>query len=67
MFESMWSSMTNSMQLAQECLKQQTQNAADSEQALEGIERFAQIIDSSTLLFSSCFFSYLLISFLLQS
>lgn len=48
MFESMWSSMTSSMQLAQECMKQdQTSSAADNAQPLEGIERFAQIIDSS--------------------
>lgn len=47
MFESMWSSMTNSMQLAQECMKQDALNTAESSQPLEGIERFAQIIDSS--------------------
>lgn len=47
MFESMWSSMTSSMQLAQECLKQEMPNAADNAQPMEGIERFAQTIDSS--------------------
>lgn len=47
MFESMWSSMTSSMQLAQECLKQDSQNSSDNDQRLEGIERFAQAIDSS--------------------
>lgn len=50
MFESMWSSMTSSMQLAQECLKQELPNAADNAQPLEGIERFAQTIDSSNLI-----------------
>ncbi|KAB0799030.1 hypothetical protein PPYR_06910 [Photinus pyralis] len=46
MFESMWSSMTNSMQLAEECVKQDPTNAMDSAQPLEVIERFAQTIDS---------------------
>ncbi|XP_025831922.1 autophagy-related protein 2 homolog B isoform X2 [Agrilus planipennis] len=45
MFESMWSSMTNSMQLAEECFKQENVNLSDS-QPLEVIERFAQTIDS---------------------
>lgn len=48
MFESMWSSMSNSMQLAQECMKQDALNSVDSAQPLEGIERFAQMIESST-------------------
>ncbi|KAF5283909.1 hypothetical protein FQA39_LY04729 [Lamprigera yunnana] len=46
MFESMWSSMTNSMQLAEECIKQDPANNIDSAQPLEVIERFAQTIDS---------------------
>lgn len=46
MFESMWSSMTSSMQLAQECL-QQDAAGAESAQPLEGLELFAQAIDSS--------------------
>lgn len=50
MFESMWSSMTSSMQLAQECLQQDANNAGNS-QALEGIELFAQTIDSSNYTF----------------
>jgi hypothetical protein len=45
MFESMWSSMTSSMQLAEECLKQG--NDAEESQPLEGLELFAQAIDSS--------------------
>ncbi|XP_011503827.1 PREDICTED: autophagy-related protein 2 homolog A [Ceratosolen solmsi marchali] len=45
MFESMWSSMTSSMQLAQECLQQDANNISNS-QPLEGIELFAQTIDS---------------------
>ncbi|XP_078034719.1 autophagy-related 2 isoform X1 [Augochlora pura] len=45
MFESMWSSMTSSMQLAQECLQEDASNAGNT-QPLEGIELFAQTIDS---------------------
>lgn len=50
MFESMWNSMTSSMQLAEECLKQGSSDGRDSEQCqpLEGLELFAQAIDSST-------------------
>ncbi|XP_021929227.1 autophagy-related protein 2 homolog B-like isoform X2 [Zootermopsis nevadensis] len=48
MFESMWNSMTSSMQLAEECLKQGSSDGRDSEQCqpLEGLELFAQAIDS---------------------
>ncbi|XP_008558251.1 autophagy-related protein 2 homolog B [Microplitis demolitor] len=47
MFESMWSSMTSSMQLAQECLQQDANNAGgNNAQPLEGVELFAQTIDS---------------------
>ncbi|KRT81121.1 hypothetical protein AMK59_6232 [Oryctes borbonicus] len=46
MFESMWSSMSSSMQLAQECMKQDVSSNVDNLQPLEGIERFAQTIDS---------------------
>lgn len=46
MFESMWSSMTSSMQLAQECLQQDANNTGNS-QPVEGVELFAQTIDSS--------------------
>ncbi|KAI4495649.1 hypothetical protein M0802_008484 [Mischocyttarus mexicanus] len=45
MFESVWSSMTSSMQLAQECLQQDASNAGNT-QPLEGVELFAQAIDS---------------------
>ncbi|XP_072742677.1 autophagy-related protein 2 homolog B [Anoplolepis gracilipes] len=45
MFESMWSSMTSSMQLAQECLQQEATNAGNA-QPLEAVELFAQTIDS---------------------
>jgi autophagy-related protein 2 len=49
MFESMWSSMTSSMQLAEECLKEGSSDGKDIEQSqpLEGLELFAQAIDSS--------------------
>lgn len=52
MFESMWSSMTSSMQLAEECLKQGSSDGKDTEQPqpLEGLELFAQAIDSSMFL-----------------
>nr|QSV39518.1 autophagy associated protein [Locusta migratoria] len=48
MFESMWSSMTSSMQLAEECLKQAAPDGktTDEAQPLEGLELFAQTIDS---------------------
>ncbi|KAE8748880.1 hypothetical protein FOCC_FOCC004474 [Frankliniella occidentalis] len=45
MFESMWSSMTSSMQLAEECLKQGNSDEKEAE-PLEGLELFAQTIDS---------------------
>lgn len=50
MFESMWSSMSSSMQLAQECLEREG-GAAESPSAapantIEGLEKFAQIIDN---------------------
>lgn len=65
MFESMWSSMSNSMQLAQECMRQENLNAVDSAQPLEGIEKFAQLIESSKtqkhwLLKNICYFFSLL-------
>jgi autophagy-related protein 2 len=49
MFESMWSSMTSSMQLAEECLKEGSSDGNNTEQPhpLEGLELFAQAIDSS--------------------
>ncbi|XP_011343662.1 autophagy-related protein 2 homolog B isoform X2 [Ooceraea biroi] len=45
MFESMWSSMTSSMQLAQKRLQQDVTNA-ENVQPLEAVELFAQTIDS---------------------
>lgn len=46
MFESMWNSMTSSMQLAEECAKQDGVNTSNSLEAYEGIKLFAQTIDS---------------------
>ncbi|CAG9863843.1 unnamed protein product [Phyllotreta striolata] len=46
MFESMWNSMTSSMQLAEECAKQDGVNASNSSDPYEGIKIFAQTIDS---------------------
>uniref|UniRef100_A0A1B0D0K4 Autophagy-related protein 2 n=1 Tax=Phlebotomus papatasi TaxID=29031 RepID=A0A1B0D0K4_PHLPP len=49
--ESMWSSMSSSMQLAQDCMDRDSENIAQNVQmsAMEGIERFAQIIDNVVL------------------
>lgn len=52
MLESMWSSMSSSMQLAQECLeKNEDEEAAAtaSNSNMEGLEKFAQTIDNSKL------------------
>lgn len=50
MLESMWSSMSSSMQLAQECLeKNEDEEAAAAGAAMEGLEKFAQTIDNSEL------------------
>lgn len=47
MLESMWSSMSSSMQLAEECLREEEgQNSLESN-PVEGIEMFAHAIDSS--------------------
>lgn len=45
MIESMWSSMSSSMQLARDCLEHESGSSTQN-QPLEGLERFAQIIDS---------------------
>lgn len=49
MFESMWNSMTSSMQLAEECAKQDGVNTSNSLEAYEGIKLFAQTIDSGKI------------------
>lgn len=55
MFESMWSSISSSMQLAQDCLeKEELPMYAVQSSPMDGLERFAQIIDNSKLNFSSC-------------
>ncbi|XP_055377404.1 autophagy-related protein 2 homolog B isoform X2 [Condylostylus longicornis] len=48
MLESMWSSMSSSMQLAQECLRKESDESIFSAQtaSIEGLEKFAQTIDS---------------------
>ncbi len=51
MLDSMFSSMTTSLQLAQECLRQgQTdgEQQAETAQPFEGIEMFAQTIEAGT-------------------
>lgn len=58
MFESMWSSMTSSMQLAEECMKQDAvNNQIGGSEAYEGIEKFAQMIDSCNYLLLANLFS----------
>jgi hypothetical protein len=47
MLESMWNSLSSSMQLAEECLKQEVEQ--DPGTPLEGLELFAQTIDSSNV------------------
>jgi hypothetical protein len=50
MLESMWSSMSSSMQLAQECLERNSDEeaaAAANTSSMEGLEKFAQTIDNS--------------------
>lgn len=53
MLESMWSSMSSSMQLAQECLeneKGEDTPTLASGGSMEGLEKFAQTIDNSKLI-----------------
>ncbi|XP_031632964.1 autophagy-related protein 2 homolog B [Contarinia nasturtii] len=45
MIESMWSSMSSSMQLAKDCLEHES-GPNPPNQPMEGLERFAQIIDN---------------------
>lgn len=49
MLESMWSSMSSSMQLAQECLEknEDAEFEMPSSSSMEGLEKFAQTIDNS--------------------
>lgn len=50
MFESMWSSMTSSIQLAEECLKQTDQSTEqEPTNIVNGVEEFAKTIDSSKI------------------
>lgn len=50
MLESMWSSMSSSMQLAQECLEKKDDGEdtpLSPGSSMEGLEKFAQTIDNS--------------------
>jgi hypothetical protein len=47
MLESMWSSMSSSMQLAQECLEKNEDEETTETSSMEGLEKFAQTIDNS--------------------
>lgn len=47
MLESMWSSMSSSMQLAAECLREE--DSPKDTNPVEGIEMFAHTIDSSKI------------------
>lgn len=54
MLESMWSSMSSSMQLAAECIKQTPNEEKDLQATpMEGLELFAQTIDSSKSLYNA--------------
>ncbi|XP_066263102.1 autophagy-related protein 2 homolog B [Euwallacea similis] len=46
MFESMWNSMTSSIQLAEEFVKEAASKKESDNQSIEGIELFAQTIDT---------------------
>lgn len=55
MLESMWDSMSSSMQLAQECLERnEEEDAADLNDPsnMDGLEKFAQTIDNSECIYS---------------
>lgn len=55
----MWSSMSSSMQLAQECLEknedEEAAAAAANSSNMEGLEKFAQTIDNSKTRSLKCF------------
>ncbi len=54
MLDSMFSSMTTSMQLAQECLKQEPsegEQQAENAQTFEGLDMFAQTIEAGKTMF----------------
>lgn len=55
MLESMWSSMSSSMQLAQECLERNEDEeiASTTSTGMDGLEKFAQTIDNSKSLLIS--------------
>lgn len=69
MLESMWSSMSSSMQLAQECLEKNEDEEAAAASAntsnMEGLEKFAQTIDNSKTLSLKSFCVKFLSNFLL--
>lgn len=47
MLESMWSSMSSSMQLAQECIDKEGMPAGNPQSnVMDGLEKFAQTIDN---------------------
>ena len=55
-----FNAMTTSMQLAQECLKESPSSGeeqAEASQPFEGLESFAQTIESGELFFTQPFFS----------
>lgn len=53
MLESMWSSMSSSMQLAQECLEREGDVPLVPSSTINGLERFAQLIDNGKSRFLS--------------
>lgn len=53
MFDNIWSSMTSSAALAAECAKEMGEDSPNANQTYEGLERFAQTIESSMIKFKS--------------
>lgn len=54
MFESMWSSsMTSSIQLAEECLKHSSERIPEQPNPVNGMEEFAKTIESSMFVFKN--------------
>lgn len=55
MLESMWSSVSSSMQLAKECLEKEGTgadvNQLNAQNPIEGLEKFAQTIENSEFIF----------------
>lgn len=51
MFDSMWGSMASSLQLAEECLKEDQEEEIEAPNRSEGIKKLANLIDAGNLIF----------------